>query len=325
MSKKNQALKDQTQTQTTTMADATRVVELNGEEITNLNGRIVPLLQVISGPEQGRVVNLSEFQEFIIGRSHNCQLVAHDTSCSRRHAKLNIADDRSVSIEDLGSTNGSKVNGKTITSAHPLQDGDLVQLGDNTRFKFSLSLEQDAKIQMDVYHRATRDPLTNAFNRRRFEESLDREIAYVTRGQSRGLGIMIFDVDHFKKVNDTYGHPAGDAVLKEIGLRIPELIRKEDIFARIGGEEFVILTRNESLEGLKILAERIRSDFENTTMKHDDTEFKFTVSIGISYMSPAQANLSQKDFVKLADEALYEAKNTGRNKICVKSPISAVK
>lgn len=324
MSKK--AFKKSENTQTHTAADATRLIELGKDEITQLRGKIVPLLQVISGPEQGRIIKLSEYTEFSIGRSQSCELTIADTSCSRRHAVLTVNSNESVKLEDLGSTNGSKVNGVRINEPVDLQDGDMLQLGDHTRVKFSLSLEQDAELQMDVFHRATRDPLTGAYNRRSFEESFDRELAFINRGQAngRGLGLIIFDVDHFKKVNDTFGHAAGDAVLKEIGMRVPELVRREDVFARIGGEEFVVLTRNETPDELRVLAERIRVDFEKLVVHHGDQELKFTVSVGVSYQSPTQGTLTKEELIEIADKALYEAKQSGRNKVCVKSPLKAV-
>jgi diguanylate cyclase (GGDEF)-like protein len=276
-------------------------------------------LQINSGSEQGKIVPLSNKSEIFLGRANNCEICVNDPSCSRRHARILINSDMRVYVEDLKSTNGTKVNGKRIDDPYLLQDGDNLQFGDNTRIRFILTLEQDAQVQMDVYHRATRDTLTNSFNRRQLEESLDREIASFKRGQLVGLGLIMFDVDHFKKVNDTFGHLGGDAVLREIGLRIPELIRKEDLFARYGGEEFAILTRNETLDGLKVLAERIRKDFENLSLNYQDKTIKFTVSLGLTYSLKGQEMNDKESFIKLADEALYEAKRSGRNKVCVKN------
>jgi len=320
------AFKKTENTQTATAADATRLVDLGVEEITKLRGNVVPTIQVISGPEQGKIIKLEDHSEFSIGRSSTCEFSVPDTSCSRMHAVITVENNDSVQIEDLNSTNGTKVNGKSISSSHSLQDGDMIQLGDNTRFKFSLSLEQDAELQMDVFHRATRDALTNAFNRRSFEETFDRELAFVNRGQAKGhgLGLIVFDVDHFKKVNDTFGHQGGDEILREIGNRVPELIRREDIFARIGGEEFTVLTRNETLDGLKILAERIRQDFEGLRLQHNGQTLQFTVSLGVSYWNPNQGRLTREELFRLADEALYEAKNSGRNQVCVKTPLVAL-
>jgi two-component system cell cycle response regulator len=323
MAKKNTAVQENTQTKSIS-GDETRIADLQAE-VTQLNGKLVPVLQINSGPEQGKILSLSNKSEIFVGRANNCEIPVQDPSCSRRHARVFVNGDGRVFVEDLNSTNGTKINGKRITSQHILQDGDNIQFGDNTRIKFAMSLEQDAQVQMDVYHRATRDMLTNAFNRRRFEENLDRELAYLNRGHIQGLGLILFDLDFFKKVNDTYGHLAGDAVLKEVGLRIPELVRKEDIFARFGGEEFAILTRNETLDGLKILAERIRSDFESRSLTFEDKVIKFTVSLGLTYAAKGQPAPEKEAFIKTADEALYEAKHQGRNRVCIKTELAVVK
>lgn len=308
-------------TQTASAEDKTRVAILNSEEITQLNGKLLPILQIIAGPDQGKLIRLEGLETLSIGRSQNCSLILHDNSCSRKHAILHIDHQNTVTLEDNNSTNGSKINDKKIHKPTPLNDGDMLSFGDNSRMKFSYSLEKDAEHQMDVYHRATRDTLTNAFNRRRFEEVLTRELAFVERGQGlEGLGLIVFDVDHFKKINDSFGHLGGDQVLKDIGRKIPELIRKEDIFARIGGEEFSVLTRSEGLEGLKNLGERIRKAFEESFSIFDNKEIRFTVSIGISYLTPKQGTISKENFFKLSDEALYEAKSKGRNRVSLKLP-----
>ncbi|MBP7843274.1 MAG: GGDEF domain-containing protein [Proteobacteria bacterium] len=317
MAKKNTAPQENTQTKSMS-GDVTRIADL-AADITQLNGKLVPVLQINSGPDQGKILSLGNKTEIFVGRANTCEISVQDPSCSRRHARIFIAPDGRVFVEDLNSTNGSKINGKRVEGQYLLQDGDNLQFGDNTRVKFALSLEQDAQVQMDVYHRATRDMLTNAYNRRRFEETLEREMAFLKRGQATGLGLIMFDVDFFKKVNDTHGHLAGDALLKEIGLRIPELIRKEDIFARYGGEEFAILTRNETLDGLKILAERIRHDFESRNLVYEDKTIAFTVSIGVTYITKEQDCPEKDVFIKAADDALYEAKHNGRNQVRIKT------
>jgi len=177
--------------------------------------------------------------------------------------------------------------------------------------------EDDAQVQMKVYYQATRDALTNAFNRHQFDEALDREISYQKRA-GHGLAVVIFDVDHFKRVNDTHGHPAGDEVLREIGNRVPTCIRIEDIFARLGGEEFGVLTRSENLKGVEILAERIRSAMEKKVVEFEGIAIWFTVSVGVAFIAGGNTSVSSAQIFQSADDALYEAKNSGRNRIVIK-------
>lgn len=300
-------------------SDKTTVTTIAEGSITRLPGRIVPILQVTTGAEQGRLLSLLQYNTVRIGRSKECELVVHDPSCSRIHVEVYVDQGSlKVYLKDLGSRNGTKLNGKKVGNEPvKLGDGDRIQLGEQTILRFTLMPEDDAQVQMEVYLRATRDRLTNAFNRHQFDEALDRELSYQKR-VGHGLAIVIFDVDHFKRVNDTYGHPAGDAVLKEIGQRVPTCIRIEDIFARIGGEEFALLVRSDSLEGVKILAERLRSSMEKKPVDASGAEIHFTVSIGVLYIKGKDLPITPAQVIETADQALYEAKEAGRNRIIYK-------
>ena len=123
---------------------------------------------------------------------------------------------------------------------------------------------------------------------------------------------MMLDIDHFKKINDTYGHLAGDFVLKEIAKIIKDSIRKSDICGRFGGEEFVIVLPNTKLSGAMKLAERIRETIQNHTFDFNGKKINVTVSIGITSVG---VNDSYESLISRADEALYEAKEKGRNRI----------
>lgn len=290
----------------------TSIAELRANRIP---GRIVPILQVTAGADPGRILSLAQYRHVTMGRGKQCEMIVYDPSCSRQHAEVFVKENGQVFLRDLKSTNGTKVNGRVLTPDDlvPLKDGDRVQLGENTVLKFSLLPEDDANMQINVYFRATRDSLTNAFNRHQFEESLEREVAYQKRAK-HGLAIIIFDVDFFKKINDSLGHGAGDAVLKEIGSRIPKVVRAEDIFARLGGEEFAVLARSENFDGVKILAERIRVAMEEKAVEFEGKKINFTVSVGAAYIIGPN-ELSGSNLVTQADEALYAAKNGGRNRI----------
>ncbi|MBS1984522.1 MAG: GGDEF domain-containing protein [Bdellovibrionales bacterium] len=289
----------------------TQIGEVRGN--TKAIGQLLPILQVSSGADQGRILSLAQFPRITIGRSKDATLVLYDPSCSRNHAEVFLGPDNNSWIKDMGSTNGSKVNGEKLSAPKQLADGDRIQLGDNTILRYSLIPEDDARVQMDVYHRATRDSLTNSYNRRQYDEFMSRELAYLKRGGGQGLGLVMFDVDHFKKINDSFGHLAGDEVLRELGRRVPGCIRAEDFFARIGGEEFAIITRSDTLEGMKILAERIRQAMESAPASFEGRGILFTVSVGYTY-APNKSSITSEQLVAAADEALYEAKHGGRNR-----------
>ncbi len=155
------------------------------------------------------------------------------------------------------------------------------------------------------------DSLTKIYNRSKFESSLDYEIERARR-YGNPLSLIIFDIDHFKSINDTYGHLIGDSVLTEIANLVKNNIRSTDIFARWGGEEFVILAPNINKEQAKILAEKIRKLIAHHRFKYVD---HVTVSLGVTEFLPTD---NKESFIKRADEALYLAKRKGRNRVEVK-------
>lgn len=306
-----------TSTGTTQGGDRTQIIDLKG--MGKAGGRVLPIIQVASGADQGRIFSLLQTPRMTFGRAKESTLVLYDPSCSRNHAEIYMTPDESVFIKDLGSTNGSKVNGDKVTAPRQLVDSDRIQLGDNTILRFSLIPEDDARVQMDVYHRATRDALTGAYNRRQFEEFMGRELAFIKRNSAQGVGLIIFDVDHFKKINDSFGHLAGDEVLKDIGKRVPTCLRTEDVFARIGGEEFAVISRSDSLEGVKIIAERIRETMEKTPASFEGRGILFTVSVGYTFVQGKTA-IAADTLIATADACLYESKHGGRNRSTGKPP-----
>jgi diguanylate cyclase (GGDEF)-like protein len=159
-----------------------------------------------------------------------------------------------------------------------------------------------------------RDDLTGLFNHRHFFDSLDFEVKRVNR-HKRSLSLILFDLDHFKKVNDTFGHQAGDHVLRSIGVIVTKTIRDTDIFARYGGEEFAVLLPETDLRGAVLFAERVRRCIENAEINYKGRPIKTTVSLGVTAYSPSSIIREKEEIVAAADEALYSAKNSGRNKV----------
>ena len=165
---------------------------------------------------------------------------------------------------------------------------------------------------------ATRDQLTNLFNRHYFSSEIVRQINFWRRHQ-QPLSILLIDIDHFKKVNDTYGHIAGDYALKTMADIYLKQVRDIDTIARVGGEEFAVLLPSTAINGAMQMAERIRLAVQAYKFKYEDSEFNITVSIGVTELTDESWSITE--FLKAVDKMLYEAKRTGRNR-CVASHLS---
>jgi len=165
-----------------------------------------------------------------------------------------------------------------------------------------------------LHELAFRDALTGLFNHRFFQEALDRELDRTMRYQ-RDLSLIIFDIDHFKKVNDTYGHPVGDRVLAAIGRSAEQTVRNSDVIARYGGEEFAIILPETDFMGAAALAERLRSGIELLDIEVEGTTIKVTVSVGFTSCRHNIRNPEKRTIIGMADKALYIAKQSGRNKV----------
>ena len=260
----------------------------------------------------GRMHKLDKAQEVILGRSTECQLQVDDDGISRRHARVGIDQNGQFRVVDLGSTNGTYVNGVRV-DAVVLKDGDKIQIGSNTVLRFSLQDQMDERYQRSIYESATRDGLTRIFNKKYFLETLRKEFAYCLRHRVP-LSVLMFDVDHFKKINDSFGHQAGDYVLARIAQRINETIRTEDVFARYGGEEFAILLRESTEEQGYICAERCRRAIDSADFVFANTPMRVTISLGIASLLDSDYT-NPEDLIAAADRYLYRAKKAGRNKV----------
>ncbi len=266
---------------------------------------------VIAGKQTGAMYKLDE-GETLIGRSKDASIKIDDEDVSRRHAKIVRHPDGTVAIVDLNSTNGTFCNGARVDT-HVLQDGDKIQLGATTIIKFSLqdSLEED--FQRHQYESATRDPLTNCYNKSYFLKRLPSEFSFAKR-HDKPLSLAMLDIDWFKKINDSYGHLAGDFVLRKLGYVLQQSLRADDFLARYGGEEFALIMRGSPKRNAVQTAERIRKLVEATTFKHEGKKIAVTLSIGVATW-PADNIHSGRDLVKAADNNLYAAKRKGRNKV----------
>jgi two-component system cell cycle response regulator len=272
------------------------------------------ILTVISGASAGRVHSIGDGVT-LIGRGREAQLRFDDAGVSRNHARVSFLGGSRYLLEDLESTNGTFVGGRRIERAE-LESGDRVNIGPHVTVSFSIVDSQAERMAHELYESAVRDTLTKAHNRRYFIERLGSEIAYARR-HSTPLSLVLFDLDHFKRVNDAHGHLAGDAVLREVAALVTHMIRVEDVFARFGGEEFVVLIRGIEHEGAGHFSERLRAAIEKLEIVAEGAEHKVTISAGYATVSElSAAERTAEALIRLTDERLYTAKTTGRNRTC---------
>ena len=266
-------------------------------------------LVIIYGDDLGRRVPLGA-EACVLGRSSKCDVQLDQESVSRNHARIQRQRNNYV-IRDLGSTNGTYVNDELVDEV-VLRDGDQLKVG-RTIFKFIVSGNMEAQYHEEIYRLMTVDGLTELHNKRYFNEAIEREASRSVR-YSRTFSLVVFDIDHFKKINDTFGHLAGDAVLRQLGALVRKQVRRDDVPARTGGEEFIVIVPEVSRAGALNLAEKLRAAIEAAVFKFEGTQIPVTVSVGVAEWS---ADLKDPQaLVKRADEALYEAKRSGRNRVC---------
>jgi two-component system cell cycle response regulator len=265
-------------------------------------------LVLIYGEDLGKKYNLNT-ASVMLGRSSKCDIQIDQESISRNHSKI-VNTGKSLLIRDLGSTNGTYVNDAPIEE-HVLQHNDIIKIG-RTIFKFLTGGNVENAYHEEIYRLTTVDGLTQISNKRFFTETLEREVARAHRYQ-RPLSLVMFDLDHFKKINDTYGHLAGDYVLKQLASTVKQKIRKEDLFARYGGEEFAIVLPEIALEPSLTLAEKIRQLVEQHEFRFENTPIAVTISMGVATMGERSRDL--EGLIRSADELLYTAKAEGRNQV----------
>jgi len=262
------------------------------------------------GPDIGKRVQLMNTQ-YIVGRDSEAAFVVSRSSVSRQHARLYMDEHGGWWVEDLNSTNGTFVNESRVKS-QSLADADQVRFGDAI-YKFLSGSNIESAYHEAIHNMAIQDGMTGIHNKRYFLEFLEREIAVSVR-HSHPLTLVMFDVDHFKKVNDTSGHLAGDAVLKDLTGRIKPRIRREDLFARYGGEEFACVLPSTALPGGIVFAEHLRTLIEERPTLFDNQEIRFTISVGVTTLH-RETGVDPSMLIQRADENLYAAKRGGRNKV----------
>lgn len=282
-----------------------------------LDGCTRPCLILYSGADAGRRFDL-ETGFLVLGRSPDAQVRIDTPGISRRHAELQVYGN-TVVLRDLGSANGSHVNDRRVETPVALKDGDLVRVA-NVLLRFHEAQSVDALLHDRIYRMATLDEGTGAFNRKYLFDMLKQEVARARRSQ-RPLSLVMLDLDHFKAVNDNWGHGAGDIVLRECCGRLRDTLRESEVLCRAGGEEFVVLLPGSTAAQAIELAERLRrivADQPFVLRQPEPAKPRHvchpqTVSLGVAEWAATMAD--GQALLDLADQRLYRAKHGGRNRV----------
>jgi two-component system cell cycle response regulator len=293
--------------------NATPHIRLTGD----VQGPKRPCLVVIAGAHLGEIFPVEG--EILIGRDPEANLrLAEDEGVSRRHARVTPTAEGAL-LSDLGSQNGTFVDGERVQE-RLLSEGMKIRVGQTTVLKFARYDAVEESAQRQLLESALRDGLTHAFNRRYFLQRLAAEVRFAERHQL-SLALLLIDLDHFKQLNDSHGHMAGDEVLRGVVDVLAEALRAEDVLARYGGEELAVLARGINVEGARTLAERLRRLVEAMKVVKDGIPLSVTVSIGITVFpvegaaAEATSEKTGSRMIELADAALLRAKRAGRNRV----------
>ncbi len=250
-------------------------------------------------------------QGLVIGRGDGCEISVNDQSVSRHHARIELRRGGLYHVIDLGSSNGTFVNNIRVRT-EILKDGCYVRVGDSI-FRFLVSGNIEAAYHEEIQRLSIIDPLTGVYNRRYLDEFLRREIERSCE-QNCQLSIILFDLDHFKAINDKFGHLAGDFTLEDLAIRIKTLTRTNELLARYGGEEFALILPETSLDLAIARADHFRRAVAECPFEFEGQTYPVTLSGGIGFMDAGEV-ISAPDLLRQADERLYQAKQGGRNQI----------
>lgn len=267
-------------------------------------------LVIIRGARLGSRIVPGE-DPLVIGRSVDADFQISDRSISRRHCRI-FRENGRYWVEDLGSTNHTWLNDKQIDRA-ALRDGDHLRISQSV-LKFVDEGNIEAGYHSELHESTIRDTLTGLYNRRHAMAVLEKEASRAQRDADYRLALVILDLDFFKEINDDYGHLAGDGVLRQLSAIARERVRGSDTLARIGGEEFALILPDTEAEEARRLADAIRATVEQAGFRIDDEEHVITLSAGVATWQAGMQSISE--LLQAADRQLYEAKSSGRNRVC---------
>lgn len=279
------------------------------------------VLIVLEGvePQQTWVIDRDAM---VVGREPACPISLRDPTSSRRHAMLRYSEPAedalspTVLVEDLGSTNGTIVNGERIAAPRMLREHDRIRIG-ATMLAFEFRDVRELAAEEELRQMAMTDPLTGLYNRGVFDREFQREFDRCRR-YGRPFSLILVDLDHFKQINDRYGHMAGDRVLREVSRTLQSTVRETDTVARYGGEEFAVILPETPSDGAELTGERLRVAVSRMALENDGAALPVTASVGVASIDPHHADSAA--MLAAADRALYRAKDRGRNRTCVWKP-----
>ena len=266
-------------------------------------------LVVLQGQRLGHRIDLG-IQPVVVGRGPDCDVQIGERSVSRQRCRI-WREPVGYRIRDLDSTNRTFLNDRPVAEA-ALTDGDRIAIG-SCVLKFMDRTSVEVRYHEEIYRLATVDPLTELYNRRQLLDLLEKELARAAN-HDRPLALMIIDIDHFKSINDRFGHPTGDAVLKRIARLVESKARDEFILARLGGEEFCAVLPEFALPEAVEFAEVVRAAVATCDFGEDGVAGSVTVSIGVA--TAADDRPGNSGLLRAADVRLYRAKQGGRNQVC---------
>ncbi|MBI3654437.1 MAG: GGDEF domain-containing protein [Acidobacteria bacterium] len=302
------------------MNDAEHTLKLELKDIRPSSAKR-PVLVVLQGHPIGMALAIDK-ERMVIGRGSMCDIVLRDEVASRLHAEIYqlVVEGGCVEyyVKDLGSTNGTFLNGQMVSSGQLLQDGDKIKVG-NHLIKFALLDEFEAEFQERLHQLTQTDELTGLRSRRSLFADLDRLITQaINRKEQKTISVIMLDLDHFKKVNDGRGHLIGSHTIRDVGHIIRDAVGSAERAARYGGEEYFAYVIGKPEQGFAI-AEKIRQQVAShafSASTSDPTQtMHITISAGVSIFP--QDGISALDIVQKADQALYRAKRSGRNQTCI--------
>jgi len=291
------------------MSDPTVEIKMggHGREL----DRIYAVLTVIQGREMGRDYRLRK-PEYTIGRDDDCDICIAEETVSRKHARIVAERPREFRLIDLGSTNKTFVNNAEAANVL-IKNGDKIRIG-TTVLKFDLLDAEDIKYHQEIQKKIKYDALTGLLTKESLYLALQHELERCKK-YDIPLSVLMMDLDHFKRVNDTHGHQAGSHTLKEIGSIIARNLRETDVSARYGGEEFICYLSEQGKHGARVAADNLREAIAGTRITFKDRAINVTISIGVAQFPDDGDTI--ETLVARADEALYAAKREGRNRVCV--------
>lgn len=288
-----------------------------GQDRENSDQKEIISLTVVGGEEIdfARTYKFRDFRQIRVGRSGGNDIVLNDPKVSAVHASLSVSGRREkierVILEDLDSTNGTWVNNQKV-SRITLKHGDKITVG-QTILWFSLKDPVGASYHSRLFRMAIMDNQTGLFNRRYLLQVLQNTFT-VAKRHGRDLSLILFDIDNFKQVNDTFGHVAGDEYLRIVGGVLKNSLREQDICGRYGGEEFILMLPETGPSGARQVGEKVRMRIQQLKVSYQNREIMTTISGGIAWYESSV--VSVEEMIARADRALYEAKSAGKNRVC---------